>query len=37
MMGMHKAGKGPKDEPMMAETHNLIETTLKIIDYFEKM
>jgi hypothetical protein len=37
MMGMHKAGKGPKDDPMMAETHNLIETALKIIDYFEKM
>jgi hypothetical protein len=37
MMGMHKAGKGPKDDPMMAETHNLIETALKIINYFEKM
>jgi hypothetical protein len=37
MMGMHKAGKGPSDDPMMAETHKLIETALKIIGYLEKM
>jgi len=37
MASMHKAGKGPKDDPMMAETHKLIETGLKIIDYLEKM
>jgi hypothetical protein len=37
MTDMHKAGKGPGDDPMMAETHKLIETALKIIDQLEKM
>jgi hypothetical protein len=37
MKGMHKEGHGPKDDPMMAETHELIESALKIIDLLEDM
>ena len=37
MMGMHKAGMGPEENPMMAQTHELLESALKIIDVLEKM
>lgn len=37
MTGMHKEGKGPDKDPMMGQTHELIEQALKIIDLLEKM
>jgi len=37
MTDMHKKGYGPKDDPMMKSTHDLVERALKIIDLYEKM
>ena len=37
MTDMHKKGHSPNDDPMMKNTHDLIESALKIIDLYEKM
>lgn len=37
MMEMHKAGKGPMDDPMMKATHDLGEAILKMVSQAEKM
>ena len=37
MMEMHKAGKGPMDDPMMKSTHDLGEAILKMVSFEEKM
>lgn len=37
MMEMHEAGMGPEKDPGMAQTHNLLEKALKIIDVLEKI
>jgi hypothetical protein len=37
MMAMHKAGKSPKDDPVMKATHDLGEAVLQMVSFEEKM